>query len=1153
MRASGAGLEFSASDLARHGACRHLTALDLSVARGLRPAPSYHDPAVDILAQRGLEHERRYVDGLRAQGLKVADLSELGGGVPTATALAATVDAMRLGVDVVVQPALRHERWFGRPDVLRRVNSPPSRFGPFSYEVVDTKLAEETRGATILQLAVYSDLVRLVQGVLPERFHVVTPDPVAPVQTYRVQDYSAYFRLLRARLETATREDPTRLLGSTYPEPVPYCDVCRWWSTCDKRRHDDDHLSLVAGITRVQMRELRARGVTTLAQVGTLPDPLPFSPKRGAIESYERVREQARVQLLGRTQGKPVHELLQPLGEDHGLAQLPVPSPGDIFLDLEGDPFAREGGREYLFGLAVLGADGTHTYERHWAHSDAEESLAFDAVVRTILAAWAANPAMHVYHYAPYEPAALKRLMGRYAAHEADVDRMLRADLFVDLYGVVRHAVRGSVEKYSIKDLEVFYGFTRELDLRDAGTSRRIVERALELGAVDAIADDVRSEVEAYNRDDCVSARALRDWLEGLRAEVERGGVPLPRPKVSDGAPPETVSDREQRIRPLITALTAGVPLERSERTDEQQAGWLLAHLLEWHRRENASVWWEFFRLRDLPERELLEEPAMLTGLKFVQRLETTKRGVPTDRYSFPPQDFELRGHELHLRDEKATTFGEVVDFDAQQRTIDVRKRGAHAEFHPSAVFLHSFVPTSSLEDAIERIAGDVVRDGIDGGTQYRVARDLLLRRLPRLRGRPFERLEGETPVGLARRVVPHLDDTVLPIQGPPGSGKTHTGARMICDLVRQGLKVGITAVSHKVIRHLLEGVLVAAREERVTVVCVEKVSEDGDAHGAIEEFTKGADIFDRLRDGRAHVAGGTPWLWASPGARDAVDVLFVDEAGQLSLANVVAVSHAGRSLALLGDPQQLEQPQQGSHPEGTGVSVLEHVLGDHQTMPSERGIFLAETWRLAPTICQFTSAVFYEGRLQSAMGCEQQRLSGTAPFEGSGLWVVPVGHEGNRNSSVEEVEAVDWAVSSVLRSGSWVDPQGATRPMTPADVLVVAPYNAHVTLLTERLARRGVRVGTVDKFQGQEAPMVIYSMATSSPEEAPRGMEFLYSLNRLNVATSRARCACILVASPRLFEPECRTPRQMKLANALCRYIEQARPGIVFGQRSRR
>jgi len=221
---------------------------------------------------------------------------------------------------------------------------------------------------------------------------------------------------------------------------------------------------------------------------------------------------------------------------------------------------------------------------------------------------------------------------------------------------------------------------------------------------------------------------------------------------------------------------------------------------------------------------------------------------------------------------------------------------------------------------------------------------------------------------------------------------------------------------------------------------------------------------------------------------------------------------------------------------------VLEHVLGDHQTMPSDRGIFLAETWRLAPTVCSFTSEMFYEGRLESAAGCERQRLSGTAPFEGSGLWVVPVAHEGNRNCSAEEVEAVDWVVSSVLVSGaSWTDPKANTRSVTPNDVLVVAPYNAHVTLLTERLGRRGVRVGTVDKFQGQEAPIVIYSMATSSPEDAPRGMEFLYSLNRLNVATSRARCACILVASPGLFEPDCRTPSQMRLANALCRYVEQA------------
>jgi uncharacterized protein len=1142
MRSSGLSLDLSASDLSRHGACRHLTGLDLCVARGLRSAPRYKDPALEVLARRGLEHELRYVATLKAQGLRIVDLSDLGAGFPTEESLATTVEALRSGADVIVQPALRHEQWSGRPDILRRVDSLASRFGAWSYEVFDTKLAEETRGATILQLAVYSELLNRAQGALPQRFYVVTPDATAPVQTYRVQDYAAYVRFLRGRLEAATLEDPMRLAAAHYPEPVAHCDVCRWWSTCDRRRHDDDHLSLVAGISRLQMRELRGRGITTLAQVGSLPEPLPFSPRRGSRETYERVREQARVQLQSRTQGRPIYELLQPLDAQHGLARLPPPSVGDIFFDLEGDPFARDGGREYLFGLAVLSADRRCVYHRHWAYSDTEECAAFDAVVRMILEMWVANPAMHVYHYAPYEPAAMKRLMGRYASHEADVDRMLRADLFVDLYDVARHAVRGSVEHYSIKDLEVFYAFKREIDLRDAGTHRRVVERALELHAENEITDEVRAAVEAYNRDDCISAWALRDWLERLRLEAEAGGISLPRPRSSDAEAPEAVSDRARRIQSLMTALTADIPLERSQRSEEQQARWLLANLLDWHRRENKSVWWEFYRLRDLPERELLEEPAILAGLQFEKRLDLTRRGVPTDRYSFPPQEFELRETELHLRDEAATAFGEVVGIDWGLRTIDVRKRGAQAEVHPSSVFLHSSVRADDLENAIERIAEDVVRVGIDGGTQYRSARELLLRRPPRLRDRAFQRLNIETPVDFARRIVPYLDETVLPIQGPPGAGKTFTGARMICDLLRQGMRVGVTAVSHKVIHHLLEGVLSAAHEQNLAVSCIEKVVEKSAVPTAVEEFTKSSDVLARLGDGRARVTGGTPWLWASADAHRTVDVLFVDEAGQLSLANVVAVSQAARSLVLLGDPQQLEQPQQGSHPDGTGVSVLEHVLGEHPTMPSDRGIFLAETWRLAPPVCAFTSELFYEGRLEAEAGCALQGLAGTAPFEGAGLWVVPTIHEGNRNSSVEEVDAVEWVVASVLRAGAaWVNRSGNRREMTPKDVLVVAPYNAHMALLTERLGPRGVRVGTVDKFQGQEAPVVVYSMATSSPEEAPRGMEFLYSLNRLNVATSRSRCACILVASPHLFQPECRTPREMQLANALCRYVERA------------
>jgi len=402
---------------------------------------------------------------------------------------------------------------------------------------------------------------------------------------------------------------------------------------------------------------------------------------------------------------------------------------------------------------------------------------------------------------------------------------------------------------------------------------------------------------------------------------------------------------------------------------------------------------------------------------------------------------------------------------------------------------------------------------------------------------------EGETAVEFAVRVAPEIDDTLLAIQGPPGSGKTYVGARMICELAGRGVRVGVTAVSHKVIRNLLNAVTRAADEAKLRVRCAEKVTEEGDELTTIEEITDNGEILNRLREGDFNVAGGTAWLWAREDALKAVDVLFVDEAGQMSLANVLAVSTAAKSVVLLGDPQQLEQPQQGSHPEGTDVSALDHILGDHQTMGDDRGIFLPETWRLAPSICTFTSEVFYEGRLQSRSGLERQELVGTEGFDGAGLWLHHVEHEGNQNSSYEEVEVVARIASAILRPGAqWIDGDGNGRPLRPEDIVVVAPYNAQVSLLGERLVPMGLRVGTVDKFQGQEAPVVIYSMATSTLEDAPRGMDFLYSLNRLNVATSRARCACILVASPRLFEPECKSPRQMQLANAMCRYAELAR-----------
>ena len=1148
MKIVGGQPRLSASDLANHLACRYLTALDLAAAEGRIDAPHWRDPALAVLQERGLEHEQAYLDHLAADGATITRLDPDGEESP-ASAFERTVEAMRRGEHVIVQATLVHGRWLGRADILQRVPR-PSALGDWSYEVTDTKLARETRAGTMLQLCLYSDIVGAVQGLPPEHMHVVAPGRGFAPESYRVDDFMAYYRFVRAKLERAVDEaaapgaaagDLFAVADGLYPEPVPMCDICRWWSSCDRRRRADDHLSLVAGITRSQRVELVEWEVPTMARLAALPLPLERRPSRGSRESIERVREQARVQVEGRVHGAPVYELL-PREPGQGLLRLPEPSAGDVFLDLEGDAFVGIAGLEYLFGWVLL-ENGTPRYEALWALDPAGERRAFERWVDLLMARWAAHPDLHVYHFAPYEPAALKRLMGRFATREAEIDRLLRAERFVDLHAVVRRALRASVERYSIKDLEPFYGFTRAMPLDEARPSLSAVEHALELGRKDAIDAAMRSTVEAYNRDDCVSALALREWLERLRRGLAAAGEEVPRPESTPGDAPQEIGEREQRIAALVGRLVDGVADDPAARAPKDHARWLLAHLLDWHRREDKVKWWEYFRLRDLPLEDLHDERAALAGLEFVERVAVVRKSE-VHRYRFPAQESALRKEDELWTASEESRFGTITAIDPLAGTLEVQKGPTKLALHPESVFEHKYFGTGAQAGALERIGDWVAAHGIDADGPYRAARDLLLRRPPRLAGAAGAALlqaDGEDGLAAAQRLALALDQGVLAIQGPPGSGKTFTGARVIVALVRAGHRVGVTANSHRVIRSLLEEVVEAAGEAG-DVLCIQKVS-DGEfiEDSPIVQTKSNEAVAAALASGAAQVAGGTAWMWSREDFHEAVDVLVVDEAGQLSLANALAVAQGAKSLVLLGDPRQLDQPQQGSHPDGCGVSALEHLLDGRLTIPLERGLFLADTWRLHPDVCEFTSELFYESRLRSRTDLARQALHGPAPLEGAGLWLLPVEHEGRRNSSAEEVEVVKRLIERILgHCARWTDRDGVTHPMTLDDILVVAPFNAQVADL--RAAIPGVRAGTVDRFQGQEAPLVIYSMATSSPEDAPRGMEFLYSLNRLNVATSRARCAAVLVASPRLFEPECRSPKQMRLANAFCRFRELAR-----------
>jgi predicted RecB family nuclease len=1130
---------FSASDVANFLACHHLMTLDRAQAAGQVQRPYFHDPGIELLQELGARHEQAYLRHLAdAQGLEIAEIPT---NVPRAEAVAHTLDALRRGVSAIYQATFQNGPWHGRSDFLIRVQK-PSALGPLSYEPLETKLARSTKAGALIQLCFYSDLLSQIQEVQPDWMHVVLGGGMNP-ERYPVGQYIAYFRKIKRDFETAYLQP-----GNTYPEPTEHCDVCSWFPLCDKRRHSDDHLSLVAGITRKQRKVLAAHDVVTVASLSQLGSTA--KPEIDGIGSAAllRIRQQARLQVEGREEGHPVYELLETAEPDTGLAALPAPSPGDVFLDMEGDPYAFGTGLEYLIGVLAmpeeLGAEPS--YEPLWSFDRAAEKAAFSRLIEGVMERWRRHPDMHIYHYATYEPTQIKRMAGQHGICIDEVDRLLRARIFVDLYRVVRQGVRASVESYSIKKLEPLYGFTRTISPRDSVLVLQTFAAALALGDAQATSGGILASIESYNRDDCFSAWQLREWLEDRRRELEaRTGTALPRPTLKQGEAGEELAAQTQQVRAVMDRLTAGLPADETQWTSEHRASWLLAQVLEYHRREDKSAWWEYFRQCDLSENELIEDRNALGGLTYLGPVGQVKRSI-VHRYSFPPQDHAIdRARTVHDPKTKAGA-GTVVAIDDRNGTIDIKRAATSSVPHPAALIPQNIVGAEPQRGSLMRIGMWVAEHGVSGPGPFQAARDLLLRQPPRVSLANVEPLidERQRMTDVARQTICSLcrQPSVLPVQGPPGSGKTYTGARMIAELVRSGYRVGITAVSHKVISKLLQEACKAAREAKMPSRAVQKANEDdGCPDPMVTQLDDNEDVLDALTSRAAQVAGGTAWLWAREDMANSVDVLLVDEAGQMSLADVLAISQAATSIVLLGDPQQLNQPQQGVHPPGVDVSALAHLLDGRATIAPDKGLFLKETWRLHPDICAFTSELFYDSRLAARPENRNQRLNTDGPLDGTGLRFVPVEHFGNQSESLEEVEKIAELIKRLLDGGAtWTTKTGEKPALKLEDILVVAPYNAQVSALARTLPV-GDRVGTVDKFQGQEAPVVFYSMTTSTPEDAPRGMEFLYSLNRLNVAVSRAQCVAVIVASPALLQVKCKTPRQIQFANALCRYLEMA------------
>ncbi len=1073
-------LRLSPSDLSAHLACPHLTSLELQVARGELERPRVDDTHGDLLRRKGDEHEAAYLERLRGEGrtiIRVPTYDDEGFDADEARRL--TEQAIRAAeADVIYQPYLTDGTWRGFADFLERI-------AEGTYEAVDTKLARSARPAHVLQLCFYSEQLGHIQGRLPERFHVELGS--GERETFRSGDHMAYYRQARRRLLLALDTQP-----ATYPWPCERCGLCDFRHLCKQRLRDDDNLVLVAGLRRSFADTLNEHGIPTLAALGRQAAGLVVDGLRP--QALEGVRHQAELQLHFRETGEHRVDLLS-AEEGRGFRLLPEPDVGDVWLDLEGHPFYEPArGLEYLFGWCYRDGDGIVRYEAAWArHRDGERAI-FERFVDWVVERRRRYPGLHVYHYASYERSALRRLMGEHGTREDEVDDFLRQDVLVDLYRVVRQALRASVESYSIKALEALYGFERSAEVKGGDDSTVRFEQWLESG------DDVLlREIEAYNEEDCRSTVALHEWLLDLRPR----GLPW-QPTIPPVLPEEEMPPERAVLRDALLARSA----------QEGDVDWLLAHLLDYHRREARPQWWEWFLHLSLDGEELIADTDTIGGLEPSAPPQHDK-GSLVYTLAFPEQEHKITGRGV----DPATGKEYAVAVDDERGVLWLR-RGTRRVGEPLPKAL---IPPPPIHDREQRRAlARLARAHLDGdGAPAALA--VLARQLPRAR--------LDLP---PTEAVTTVDRSYLFVQGPPGSGKTWQGAKMAVELIRRGERVGVTSLSHKAIHKLLEEIEREAREQGISFRGRKKSTPGNEESRYAGSLVDSADAWQELLDPELALVAGTAWLFAREAFEGHLDTLVVDEAGQVALADALAVAPAARNLVFLGDPNQLAQVSQGAHPEAAKLSVLQHLLGEDETVPPERGIFLAETWRLRPEICSFTSEAYYEGRLRPALVSARRSLAA-----GDGLVLLTVEHEGRSQSSREEADAVAAAIRALLGT-PFTDADGARRPLGVADVLVVAPYNAQVRRLRLRVPE-GVRVGTVDRFQGQEAPVVLVSLASSSAEDAPRGIGFAFDRHRLNVATSRAQCRVVLVCAPRLLDADCKTVEQMRLVNAVCRFAELA------------
>lgn len=1078
--------------------------------------------------EKGNIHEEDYFKVLKKKYSKVIDIKNLE--ISKDQKFKKTLECMEQGYEIIRGGYLKDEKWRGEFDFLEINKDLKSNFGNYSYEVIDTKNTNKVKPDHDFQVGLYCYLLEKAQGVLPKNFYIVLKS--MEKKQVALKDMYLFFLKTKKKYEHFVDND----IDKSQPEKCSFCEICPWIENCTKIWKDNDSLDLLWGIRKPVKKKLYNVGIKTIAALAK------YDVKKNKTgvtqEILERYVKISKLKQEQKKTGKPAYEIIEEnLSIPKGFNLLAKPSKCDLFFDMESvQDYVVDGKLEYLFGIYYV-ENGEEKFEALWSHNKEEEKKNVIKFFDFTKKHFDKYPDSKIYHYAPYEKTALERLTSTHKVKHVEYDHYLHEGRFIDLFTVTKQAIYSS-EDYSIKDVEKLYEFVRTGDVRKATASEDFYIEWLE-----SKNQKLLDEIEHYNKQDCRSTYELREWLLKIKPTNTTWFVPEKEHK--DYSPRELMMlDYQERIN--------------NAKIKDQNLKQIVSDILGFFNRENKPDWREYFERKNLSHAELMDNIECIGDMRLVKQPVKEVRSL-IYTYKYEDQEFKLRAGKTvtlanHLGSSDSSHGGTIVDIDHLNRIV-ILKKGIGKNNLPSTISIGPRPPYSvdNLEDSTYRFINSLIANN----RKYKAIVDFITKKIPDIKGVKSgdKIIISDDFLKEIPKIISNLDNSYLYIQGPPGTGKTYQAAHAIVQLIKSGKKVGITANSHKVIHNLIERVELWAEKLGVKFKGLKRGSKDDeDTNYAGDFVTTSSNDLTFIRglnnsDENEIISlyAGTKFHFSNNYYDEKLDYLFFDEAGQLSVADLVATGSAAKNLVLLGDQNQLGQPIRGSHPGESGKSILDFLLEDKETIPENKGIFLNKTYRLNSKINDFISNNFYEGRLIVDEKNNNRKIiyKKGSTIQSDGIHYLEMNHEDRIQSCDEETQIVKKLMKELIGS-EFIDKDNKSRKLTIEDILVISPYNAQVNYLLARLDK-GAKVGTIDKFQGQEAPVTIISMTSSDAESLPRNKAFFFSRNRLNVAISRAQCVSVILFNPQLLETSPTTEEQMRLLNNFCKILQYNNSNHIF------